>query len=698
MVASRRDLELKIRALVEGAQDVERLKRELQQLSKTEVGDNTRRFRRGIDGARKAVLGLGAALSVLGGAQVLRSIVNANVELQRLQAALTTVTGSADQADQAFKALEAFAAETPFQLQEVVDAFIKLKARGLDPSIEALTAYGNTAGATGKTLDQFIEAVADAATFQFERLREFGIVARQEADTVSFTFRGITTVVEKNAAAIEGYLRDLGEVQFAGGMARQMDTIGGKLSNFEDAVFRLKTSDGMLGLIEITAVAVEELTNLADAFAKAGEEGKDTEKEFEGLRQVFRVSAFAAHRLVLEFADLLDLLKAWRDVAATVLNQEIGLGMFEELDRKLGEIFERREKQRAELERRSQEFVASLEGIGEPPAPKLPESNDQPVALPPVTVTAPPLPSPATPDDSSFEEGVRRFEELAKAERERLNAVRDVVQALESEEETARRVFDERRREIEQNVLDNERRATLIKRNERDLQDELARLAGEGADRYGEQLRSIEFAVRDVFASAEDVLVQFATTGKASIGDMVDAIVADLARLTIQETITTPLAKGFSAFIGGLFGSNRVGITTGSDITDLLKVNAKGNVYDEGMQLATYARGGIVRKPTLFAMADGAGLMGEAGPEAIMPLKRGPDGRLGVEGGGSQTNVNVINNSGTEATVERSRNSSGGEDVTVMIGKAGAADIARNGPLARAIQQRFGLTNALIKR
>ena len=54
-----------------------------------------------------------------------------------------------------------------------------------------------------------------------------------------------------------------------------------------------------------------------------------------------------------------------------------------------------------------------------------------------------------------------------------------------------------------------------------------------------------------------------------------------------------------------------------------------------------FADGGVVNSPVLFPMRGGTGLMGEAGPEAIMPLARGADGKLGVRGGGSSTNVTV---------------------------------------------------------
>lgn len=68
--------------------------------------------------------------------------------------------------------------------------------------------------------------------------------------------------------------------------------------------------------------------------------------------------------------------------------------------------------------------------------------------------------------------------------------------------------------------------------------------------------------------------------------------------------------------------------------------NATGNVFSQG-RIMPFADGGIVNSPVLFPMRGGTGLMGEAGPEAIMPLARGADGKLGVRGGGSSVRVTV---------------------------------------------------------
>ncbi|MBL4871929.1 MAG: phage tail tape measure protein [Rhodobacteraceae bacterium] len=80
-----------------------------------------------------------------------------------------------------------------------------------------------------------------------------------------------------------------------------------------------------------------------------------------------------------------------------------------------------------------------------------------------------------------------------------------------------------------------------------------------------------------------------------------------------------------------------------------------GGVFSGG-RVAAFARGGVVDGPTRFPMRGGVGLMGEAGPEAIMPLARGSDGKLGVRGGGSSVvNVTMSISTPDVAGFQRSR-------------------------------------------
>jgi hypothetical protein len=103
---------------------------------------------------------------------------------------------------------------------------------------------------------------------------------------------------------------------------------------------------------------------------------------------------------------------------------------------------------------------------------------------------------------------------------------------------------------------------------------------------------------------------------------LLKGISADLLQIAVKKTITEPLGnfltdslKGFS--LASLFAAN-------------------GQAFGSGGQVQPFASGGVVNSPTLFKFANGTGLMGEAGPEAILPLQRGRGGKLGVvaQGGG----------------------------------------------------------------
>jgi hypothetical protein len=213
--------------------------------------------------ARTAASGFGSlrtAIGAIGLSTVISQSIQTIAEFERLGAVLKTVEGSQDGANRKFKELQQIASQTPAQLQEVVTAYTTLKSRGLDASRDALLAYANVAAATGKTLQQFVEAVGDAATGEMERLKEFGVVARQQGDQVALTFRGITTVIKKDSGEIEEYLQRIGRVDFAGASGEQMKTLGGLASNLSGELALLAVSIGDSGLTGELKDLVSELT------------------------------------------------------------------------------------------------------------------------------------------------------------------------------------------------------------------------------------------------------------------------------------------------------------------------------------------------------------------------------------------------------------------------------------------------------
>lgn len=96
----------------------------------------------------------------------------------------------------------------------------------------------------------------------------------------------------------------------------------------------------------------------------------------------------------------------------------------------------------------------------------------------------------------------------------------------------------------------------------------------------------------------------------------------------VIDGIAGSVSNGIGDFVGGLFGF------------------AKGGSFSQG-RVMPFANGGIVNGPVTFPMRGGTGLMGEAGPEAIMPLTRGADGKLGVRSAGGGRPVSVVMNIST---------------------------------------------------
>lgn len=153
--------------------------------------------------------------------------------------------------------------------------------------------------------------------------------------------------------------------------------------------------------------------------------------------------------------------------------------------------------------------------------------------------------------------------------------------------------------------------------------------------------------------SMEDAIVSLVTTGKANVKSMVTAWIAELARMKSRQLLTEifgdgksmngSLLEGMGKLIFGGGGGSAAISDSAPGAAEIFFASAKGNVF-QTPGLAAFSNR-IVNRPTMFAFARGAGLMGEAGPEAIMPLRRGPDGRLGVDtsGGGKQHTL-VVNN------------------------------------------------------
>lgn len=213
--------------------------------------------------------------SALAGVFAVRSILNFGgavvdtlSEFQKFDAVLTNTLGSKSEAQQTLQNISDFAARTPFQVNELTDSFVKLTNRGFKPTMAEMTLLGDLASSQGKDFNQLSEALLDAETGEFERLKELGITARSEGDRVKLSFKGVTQEIEKSPTAIRQALLEFGKMEgVAGSMDAISRTTGGMISNLQDQMtsFRLSIGEAFAPLL---ASVLPKLTTFFQSLSK----------------------------------------------------------------------------------------------------------------------------------------------------------------------------------------------------------------------------------------------------------------------------------------------------------------------------------------------------------------------------------------------------------------------------------------------
>lgn len=173
-------------------------------------------------------------------------IKDAYAEYAKFRAVLTVAfKGNQDFADQSLGMLSKFAANTPFQLRESTEGFISLVNRGFVPAQKELIKLGDLAASQGKSLQQYIEAILDAQTGEFERLKEFGIRGSKSGNDVTLAFKGVTKEVKFTEKAIRDVLLSFGDMEgVAGTMKKVSEELVGIEANNEDTLDQIYTGIG----------------------------------------------------------------------------------------------------------------------------------------------------------------------------------------------------------------------------------------------------------------------------------------------------------------------------------------------------------------------------------------------------------------------------------------------------------------------
>ncbi|MCW5623913.1 MAG: phage tail tape measure protein [Burkholderiales bacterium] len=164
-----------------------------------------------------------------------------------------------------------------------------------------------------------------------------------------------------------------------------------------------------------------------------------------------------------------------------------------------------------------------------------------------------------------------------------------------------------------------------------------------------EGFRELKQAVEGWGKAASASFVDWAFGAKTSIRDVVATMLKEFATLLVYKNIMGPLfnaaAGGLAGTFGGMFGGG------GAPGGGTFRPSAYGNAFEPRGAITAFANGGVVSRPTFFNYVGGRGVLGEKAPEAILPLERGPDNRLGVTarglnlgGGGTTVNVSIVVN------------------------------------------------------
>lgn len=195
-------------------------------------------------------------------------------KFEQFQIMLENTEGSAAKARKAMSWVQDFAQRTPYELDQVMEAFVSLKAYGIDPLDGSLKALGDGAAGMSKPIMQAVEALADAVTGEFERLKEFGIRSQKIGDQVAFTYtrngKEVRRQVKMNAVEVEKAITGIMTDRFGGMMDRQSLTFAGMISNLKDAWSRFLMLIADAGVFDMVKSKLQQLLEWVNTLASDG--------------------------------------------------------------------------------------------------------------------------------------------------------------------------------------------------------------------------------------------------------------------------------------------------------------------------------------------------------------------------------------------------------------------------------------------
>lgn len=294
------------------------------------------------------LIGAGAAVATI------------TARFEKYSAVLKVALGSQEASDQAMKLVKETAADTTFTVDELTESYVKFANRGIKLTKAEMISLADLAASQGKSFLQLTEAILDAQTGEFERLKEFGIRGSKSGDQATLSFKGFNETVALTPAAMKDALISMGRLDgITGANAEQMTKLTGRYSNFQDTLDGLLNAaggkaSGFFGrTLGVLTDYGKKLTELIAPTKSAADQTRSLQSEFNTEIGILkRLSPEAEGRkalidkinvqykdylpnLIAESANLADIEKAQRGANKAFEEKLIYLAFEEELQKQL---------------------------------------------------------------------------------------------------------------------------------------------------------------------------------------------------------------------------------------------------------------------------------------------------------------------------------------------------------------------------
>ena len=549
-----------------------------------EIQADVAQLKKGLSQSKSEVKGFGTSLKKIGGLlagafaidQITsfgRAVFDTTAEFQKFSAVLTNTLGSGSAARAALNDIRDFASKTPFSVAQLTGSFVKLANQGFKPTTNEMRKLGDLASSTGKDFDQLAEAIIDAQTGEFERLKEFGIRASKQGDEVKFTFKEVETQVDFTADSIRDYVLSLGDAEgVSGAMNAISKTLGGQLSNLGDAFDDLKDALGT----ELQGAMSGSLSLLQKMTSTIAENLRDGT-----FTKYFKILVSGGNQIASSIAKT--------EQAARVAAKA------EQLRRdKLETIEKEKERIRKEALAKFKKNQAAMSSAAE-----MGEQAD------------------AEFDTDSFMPDAELQKILDKKE--------SFQESLRTAEEEHNKLLGEQRKmdDAEMQTFIDEQNKMLAEKDQLMLDERMEKLA-----QVGEFVSAFTSTIQQGLTQMSDGLINSLGLADEGIAGFVKSMLKALAQVAIAQLTGLIQQKIMSKVDLGIKKKQAQGGAVATATNTAASMGPAGLIALPGLiagalalvtgtfaGIQAFAKGGVVTSPMM-------GLVGEAGPEAIIPLNR----------------------------------------------------------------------------